>query len=69
MYRICKFPAFYSHFQVISGKMTSLLGYFWSPEDMSHLLPCDCLQLQATALWEVKHTVSASFRPSTVTSR
>ena len=29
---ICEFSAFYSHFQVTFGQMTSLLGSFWSPE-------------------------------------
>jgi len=31
MYSIREFSAFYIHFQVTSGKMTSLLGHFRSP--------------------------------------
>jgi len=34
-----------------------------------HLLSCDCLLLRATALYKVKSTVYASFRPSRATSR
>ena len=32
MYGIRQFSAFYSHFQVTSGQMTSLPGHFLSPE-------------------------------------
>jgi len=33
MHSVCQFSAFYSHFQVASGQMTSLLGHLRSPED------------------------------------
>jgi len=69
MYSIREFSAFYSHFQVTSGQMTSLPGHFRSPEvTRRHFLPCDCLLMRATALQEMKRTVYASFRPSTPTS-
>jgi len=45
-------------------------GHYRSPEVTSRdFLSCDCLLLQATALWEVKPTVYSSFRHSTATSR
>jgi len=70
MYSTRKFSAFYSHFQVTSGVMTSLPGHFRSPEvTLRHFLSSDCLLLQTTALLEVKCTVFASFRPSTAASR
>jgi len=34
MYGTRQFPAFYSHFQVTSGQMTSLPDHFPSPEIM-----------------------------------
>jgi len=64
------FSAFYSHFQMTSGQMTSLPGHFCSPEvTRRHFLSHDCLLLRATVLYKVKRTVYASFRPSTVTSK
>jgi len=70
MYSILKFSAFYNHFQVSSGEMTSLSGHFWSPEiTWCHFLSRDCFLLRATTLWEVKCTVKATVRPSTTTSR
>jgi len=46
-----EFLAFYSHFQVTSGEMTSLLGHFRSPEvTWHHFLSRDCLPIKATAL-------------------
>jgi len=51
MYSIRQFSAFYSHFQMTSGQMTSLPGHFQSPEDTwRHFLSRDCLLLWATAL-------------------
>jgi len=50
--------------------MTSLPGHLPSPEvTWCHFLSHDCLLLRATALWELKCTGYASFRPSTATSR
>jgi len=70
MHSIRQFSAFYSHFQVTSGQMTSLPDRVRSPEvTWHHFLSRDCLLLQATALQEVKCTVYASFRPSIATSR
>jgi len=70
MYSIRHFSAFYSHFQVPSGELTSLPGHFWSTKvTWRHFLSHDCLLLRATALQEVKCTVHATFRPSTATSR
>jgi len=70
MYSICQFSAFYSHFQVSSRQMTWLPDHLRSLEvTWRHFLSRDCLLLPATALQEVKYTVYASFRPSTVTSR
>jgi len=69
MYGINLFLVIYSHFQVTSGKMTSLPGHFWALEDKwRHFLPRDFLLLRATALQEMKCTVYGSFRPSTATS-
>jgi len=66
---ICQFSAFNSHFQATSSQMTSLPGHFRSPEvTWRHFPSHDCLLLRATALYEVKRTVYASFRPSTATS-
>jgi len=43
--------ALYSHFQVTSGQMTSLLDHFPSPEvTWLHFLSRDCLLLRVTAL-------------------
>jgi len=68
-HRISEFSAYHSHFKVTSAQMRSLAGHFRSPDvTWCHFLPRDCL-LRATALWEVKRTVYASFRPSTTTSR
>jgi len=54
MYSIRKFLAFYSHFQVTSGPLTSLLGHFQSPDiTWRHFLSGDCNLLRATALQEV----------------
>jgi len=51
MYSIHEFSAFYSHFQVTSGQMTSLPGPFRSREvTWCHFLSRDCLPLRATAL-------------------
>jgi len=51
MYSIRVFLAFYSHFQVTSGQITSLPGDFRSPEvTWRHFLPRDCLLLRAIAL-------------------
>jgi len=70
MYSMRQFWAFYTHFQVTSGLMTSPPDYFRSPEvTWCHFLSRDCLLLRATALYEAKCTVCASFRPSTATSR
>jgi len=70
MYSIRQFSAFHSRLQATSGQMTSLPGHFRSPEvTWRHFLPRYCLLLRATALWEVKCTVYASFRPSTAASR
>jgi len=67
---IRQFSAFYSHFQLTSGQMTSLPGHFRSLEvTWRHFTSRDGLLLRATALQEVKHTVHASFQPSTATSR
>jgi len=69
MYSIRQFLAFYRHFQVTSGQMTSLLGNFRSPEvAWRNFLWRDYLLLRATALQEVKCIVYASFWPSTATS-
>jgi len=59
MCRICKFSACYSHFPVTSGKMTSLLGHFQSPEvTWCHLLPLTAsyCELQPCRKWNVQHT-------------
>jgi len=70
MHSICEFSAFYSHFQVTSGQMTSLPGHFQSPEvTWQHLLFHDCFLLRATALYKVKSTGDVSFRPSTACTR
>jgi len=70
MYTIREFSAFYSHFQVSSGQMTSFPGLFESPEvTWGHFLSRDCLLLWATALKQVKCTVYASFQHWTSTSR
>jgi len=51
MYTIRQFLAFYSHFQVTSGQLTSLLGHFRSPEvTWRHFLSRDCLLRRDTAL-------------------
>jgi len=51
MCSISEFLAFYNNFQGTSGKMTSLLGPFWSPEVKWHnFLSLDWLLLRATAL-------------------
>ena len=51
MYPKLDLQAFYSHFQVTSGQMTSLPGHFWSPEvTCHHFLSRDCLHLGVTAL-------------------
>jgi len=51
MYSRCQFSAFYTHFQVTSGQMTSLLGHFRSPEvTWRQFLSRDCLLLRATVL-------------------
>jgi len=48
---ICELSAFYSHFQVTSGQMTSLPGHLRSPEVTWRNFVCrDCLLLRATAL-------------------
>jgi len=50
IYRVREFWAFYSHFLVTFGQMTSLQGHFRSPEvTWRHFLSCDCLLLRATA--------------------
>ena len=51
MHQRREFPAFYSHFKVTSGQMTSLPVHFRSRED--------CLHLRATALLEVKRNKDA----------
>jgi len=58
MYSICQFPALYSHFQVTSGQITSLPGYFRSPEvTWCHFLSRDCLLLRAKPCrkWNVQY--------------
>jgi len=51
MYSIRQFSAFYSHFQVTSGEMTSLPGHFRSPKvAWRYFLSPECLLLRATAL-------------------
>jgi len=51
MYSIREFSAFYSHFQVTSGQMTSLPNHFRSPKvTWRDFLSCHCLLLLATAL-------------------
>jgi len=51
MHGIREFPAFYSHFHVTSGQMTSLTGHLRSPEvTWRHFLSRDCLLQRATAL-------------------
>jgi len=70
MYSIRQFSAFYNLFQVTSGQMTTLPGHFPSPEvTWRFFLSRDCLLLRATALYVVKCTVYAGFRPSIATSR
>jgi len=50
-YSIPWFSAFYNHFQVTSGQMTSLLGHLQSPEvTWRQFLSRDCLLLRAIAL-------------------
>jgi len=59
MRSIREFAAFYTHFQVTSGQMTSLLDHFPLPEmTWHHFLPRDCPVLQATACkkWNVQCT-------------
>jgi len=69
MYSTCEFLTFYSHFQATFGQMTSLPGNFQSLEVMwRHILSRDGFFLRATALYEVKCTVYASFLPSIATS-
>jgi len=48
MYSIRQFSAFYSHFQVTSGEMTSLPGHFRLPEvrDISCHVTAYCCELQ-----------------------
>jgi len=51
MQSIRQFSAFYRHFQMTSGKMTSLSGHSRSPEvTWCHFPSRDCLLLQATVL-------------------
>jgi len=51
MHSTCQFSAFYSHFQVTSGEMTSLSDHFrWFEVTWRHFLPCVCPQLLPTAL-------------------
>jgi len=70
MYSRRQFSAFSSHFQVTSGQMTSFPCHFRSPEvTWRQFMSRDCFLLWATALYEVKCTVYASFWPSTATSR
>jgi len=38
MYSICEFSDFYSHLQLTSGQMTSLLGHFRSADVMRFLV-------------------------------
>ena len=70
MYTKPEFSAFYSHFQVTSGEMTSLPGHF-RPHEVKwhHFLTRDCHLLRVTALEELEGTQNPSFRPSTATSR
>jgi len=54
-----KLYQFYNHFQVASGQMTSLPGYFRSPEvTCRHFTSCDGLRLRATPCrkWNVPYT-------------
>jgi len=70
MYSIRMFLAFYIQYQGISCQMTSPSGHFRLPQVTWHRFPSrDCLLLWATAWWEVKCTVYASFRTSPATSR
>jgi len=58
MYSIHEFSAFYSHFHVTSGEMTSLPGPLWSPEvTWRHFLsrPPYC-ELQPCRKWRVQYT-------------
>jgi len=59
--KILEFSAFYSHFQVTSDQMTSLLGQLRTCEVMwHHFLSSDWLQ-RVTALWEVNRTKDPVF--------
>jgi len=69
VYPKLKFSTFYSHFQVTFGWMMSLAGHFWlRVVTWRHFPTRDCHVLRVTALYVLKLTKNASFRPSTATS-
>ena len=57
MHRICKFSAFSSHFQVTSGRMTSLPGHLRSRDVIScHMSPSPCeLKRLGSELYTIRH--------------
>ena len=69
MYPKLDLYAFYSHFQVTSGQMTSVLGHFQSRE-VTDVIPCHVTatscKLQPCRSSNVPKTLH---RPSTATSR
>jgi len=61
--------AFYSHFQVTSGQMTSLPSHFWSPE-VRDVISCHVTAFSCELQPCMKSNAQCmSFRPSTATSR
>jgi len=65
-----KFLAFYSHFLVISGQMTSFPGHFRSREvTWRHFLSRDWTSPVSYFLWDFKRIQNANSMPSTATSR
>jgi len=59
MYSIRHFSAFYSHFEVTTGQMTSLPGHFRSP-DVTDVISCHATasfcELQPCRKWNVQYT-------------
>jgi len=79
MYSIREFSAFYSHFHVSFGQMSSLLGDLWSPEfTWLHLLsvtassceqqPCRKWNVQYTPAFGLPQPLPGDFRCNHVTS-
>jgi len=71
MHQRCEFLAFYSHFQVTSGKMTSLSGHFMSPDVTwlsCELQPCRKSNAWKTPLFGPLQPHAGDFQSNDVTS-